>query len=492
MVDDAVSDRTPDVPRPPRATFLARLSGRPGRSVAVLVGLASLGAAAALWRGTTADDLLTAKVRTGTLTVKLTVAGILRPVQSITYRSPLGGREAEITSLVAEGTRVNEGDLLARLDTTELRRDLERAGQELRQAQVDLQVAEIETQEGRATIDSLSEGEGALSVDEANTRLQLAGKKVERLREEYAQLKPLQEKGFITREELRKTGDELEQAEEELALSRRKSEVFIERTHPRDRQRAELQLAQKEAQRENVRARLQEAQAHVRVLQEQIENCSIYARRQGLVVYEEYLGASPRRKVHLGDRVTSSQGLVTIPEVNRMLVEASAGEADVHRIREGQSATIHLEAFPDLRLTGKVTRVGTLARSSADRPFDEKRFDLIVELNPTDADVKPEMTARVDILLGDRPGVLLVPVNAVFEHQGLPVCHVVGPSGLETRPVQLGESNGVDVEVVGGLRDGERVTLTDVKSPATVPTATSPAGTVKSPLMKDTGLGSNK
>ncbi len=420
------------------------LSARPRTATAALIAAALAFGGATLWRRSAVDDALMVPVRKGTLSARLTVSGTLKPVQSITYRSPLGGREAEVISLVAEGTRVNEGDLLVRLDTSELRRELERAVQEQRQARVDLQVAEMDRVEGQAAIDSLAEGEGSLTIEEARTRLQLAEKKVDRLKEEFEKLKPLLDKGFITREELRRTADDLEQSEKDLVLLRRKSEVLIEQTHPRDRQRAAFQLAQKEAQRENVRAKLQEADAHVKLLQEQIENCSIYARRAGLVVYEEYLSANPRRKIRVGDRVTGSQGLVTIPEVSRMLVEASTSEADVHRVRPGQAATIRLEAFPDLRLTGKVTRVGTLARSSVDRPFDEKRFDLIVELDET---------------------------------KGVLVCHVLGASGLETRQVQLGESSDVDVEVIAGLREGERVAITDDLS-ARSPAGSSPASDI--------------
>ena len=89
-----------------------------------------------------------------------------------------------------------------------------------------------------------------------------------------------------------------------------------------------------------------------------------------------------------------------------MLLEASVSEAEVHRVRPGQTAAVRIEAFPDLRLTGKVTRVGTLARASADRPLDDKRFDLIVELDATTAELRPEMTARADILVGTRSDVL--------------------------------------------------------------------------------------
>jgi len=435
----------------PRASVLLGLAG----SALLLMGMAVFGRSAA-------DGSLSATVRRGTLLARLTVTGVLKPAQSITYRSSLGGREAEIVSLVPEGTLVGEGDILVRLDTTELQRELERAGQELRQAQVDAQVAEAERAEGAAAVDSLNEGEGALTIEEARSQLSLAERKVQRLREAYEANKPLMEKGFLTRDELDKSAFELEQAETELTLVRRKSQVLIERTHPRDRQRARVALSQKEAQTQNARARLAEAKARVKSLQQDIESCSLYARAPGLVVYEEHLGASPRRKIRIGDRVTGSQGLVTIPEVKRMLVEASVQETEVHRLRAGQPGTIRLDAFPELRLSGKVTRVGTLARASAERPFEEKRFDLIVEVDATPADLRPEMTARVEVLVGERKNALLVPVNAVFERQGITVCHVLRPFRVETRQVELGETDDLVAEVRAGLEEGDRVALTDV------------------------------
>jgi multidrug resistance efflux pump len=422
-----------------------------------------------------AQDPLVATVHRGTLVARLSATGLLKPAQSITYRSSLGGREAEIVFLVPEGTLVNEGDLLVRLDTTELARELERAVQEVRQAQLDTQVADAERAEGLAAIDSLTEGEGALNVEEARSNLGLAERKVNRLREAYEANRPLMERGFLTRDELDKSAFELEQAEAELALARRKAQVYIERTHPRDRQRARLSLSQKEAQAHNARARLAEVSAHMKALREDLENCSIYARASGLVVHEEHLGAAPRRKIHTGDRVTGSQGLVTIPEVTRMLVEASVQEADVHRLRVGQQAVIRLDAFPDLRLSGKVARIGTLARASAERPFEEKRFDFIVEVDPATADLRPEMTARADVLVSERKDVLLVPVNAVFERQGILVCHVLRAFGSDTRQVDLGETDDVFAEVRAGLRAGDRVMLTDVSAGQPASKLASPA-----------------
>lgn len=421
----------------------------------------------AFWGRSAADPALVAAIRRGTLTATLTTSGTLKPIQSITYRSPLAGRETEIVELAGEGTRVREGDLLVRFDTTDLERDIARAKQEVAQARMDLVVAEIERKEAEAAVKGVADGEGALAVEEAKTRLQLAEKKVDRLREEHDQLKPLLDNGFITREELKKTVDELEQAEEDLALAKKRADVVIGLNHPRDTQHAALQLAQRESQLENTRIRALEADARLQLLLAQLEHCRVVARRPGLVVYEEFLNANPRRKVRVGDRVSASQGVITIPEVNRMLLEASVSEAEVHRVHAGQAASIRVEAFPGEMVSGTVARVGTLARASADRPFDEKRFDLIIDVAPTDLELRPEMTARGDITVGTRANVLLAPVNAVFDDKGVTVVHVRRGGAVETRAVRVGEGNDTAAEILSGVAEGDELMLTAPAAPVT-------------------------
>lgn len=73
---------------------------------------------------------------------------------------------------------------------------------------MDQQVAEGEWDEAGAEVKAVTEGEGALTVEEARTTLLRTVKKAERLREEYASLRPLLDKGFITRDELARTSDQ--------------------------------------------------------------------------------------------------------------------------------------------------------------------------------------------------------------------------------------------------------------------------------------------
>ncbi len=438
------------------------------------LGLAALAAAVLVvtawwWRGQSADLALMATVMRGELTATLTSSGTLKPIQSITYRSPIPGRDIEIRELATEGSKVEQGDLLVRLDSTDLEVELARIRQELRQAQMDLQVAEGEWDEAGAEVKAVTEGEGALTVEEARTTLLRAQKKAERLREEYANLRPLLDKGFITRDELARTGDELEQAEDELTLARKRTDIVVQLSHPREQKRAALQLAQKASQLGHARARVQETKLRLNTLSRLIDGCAIHARGPGMVVYEEFLNANPRRKLRVGDRVFATQGIVTIPEVNRMLVEASIGEAEVHRVSAGQPARVRVEAFPNLTLTGTVTRVGALASASAARPFDDKRFDLIIALDPTDAELRPEMTIRADVIVGSRKDVLLVPVTAIFNKDGRHVVYVNTLTGSEARPVEIGESDDQVAEVISGVKEGDRVSLTEPGSPAQAP-----------------------
>lgn len=446
--------------------FVARAAVIGGTAVAALAGTTSCGKAT--------DPLLSAMVQRSDLTALVTTSGIVRPMRSLTYRSPIPGRDTGIRELAPEGARVKEGDLIVRLDTTDLQRERDRIHQDLEQARIDVQVADGEWEEAGAALKAVAEGEGALSVEEANATLQAAERRVDRLRQEFAQMKPLLDKGFITREELAKTGDQLEEAEAELALARKRTGILVQMTHPRERQRAAVLLAQKASQLARARARVSETEARLRAIDELIEACSIHASGAGLVVYEEFLGANPRRKVRVGDRVYSTQGILTIPEVDRMIVETSVSEAEVRRVQTGQSATVRAEAFPDLELTGTVSRVGTLASTSINRPFDEKRFDLIIALDQAPAELRPEMSARADIVVGSKQGVLAVPITALFEDQGRSVVYVLGDSGLETRSVEPGAASAQLVEIVSGLNEGERVSLSrpdSARSTAAAPQA---------------------
>jgi HlyD family secretion protein len=433
--------------------------------------LAVLAAAAlAAWWWWPVDDLRRvdeATVAAGPLSVRVIESGTLRPSRAVTYRSPLEGREVEVTFLAPEGVQVQPGDLIVRLEPTPLRRELERTEQALSQARLELRIIEDQLAELKAA--AVDDGEDSIDVEEAAVALQLAERQLERARREVTELTPLLAGGYITRDELDRAVLDVEQREATARLAARRLDTLRNQVQPQSRQKALLHAAQQTARQRFATDRVRDLEGQVAALREAIDGCTIYADAGGLVVYEENLSANPRRRVRVGDRVTPSQGLITIPEIERMVVETSVREADVHQVSLGMPAGIRLEAFPDQMLDGAVEFVGTLARGSIDRPYDDKRYDVRIAVSPSSLPLRPDMTARVEIRVADRASVTLLPLTAVFERDGDRLAYVVGPDGVESRKLELGLFDGTYFEVLAGVGPGDRVRLLDAAARDTEP-----------------------
>src|SRR5262249_54709753 len=154
--------------------------------------------------------------------------------------------------------------------------------------------------------------------------------------------------------------------------------------------------AQKEAQLENVRARAMEADTRLGAIETAIRGCRVEARSAGLVVYEDFLSANPPRKIRIGDRVSISQPIVTLPDVAQLQLEASVGEADVRALRLGQRAAVQVDAFPGRAFGGAVSHVSLLGR--IDGPLGATRFQVVIGVDAGGADLRPGMTARADVI----------------------------------------------------------------------------------------------
>lgn len=404
--------------------------------------------------GAPVDAAFVATARRSTLAVTLVESGVLRAADSVTYRSPLEGREVEVTYLAPEGSQVGAGDLLAQLDTAALRVELERAVQSVRQIEMELQAAGVEREESALALKAVTEGAGALAVDEGRTELQLAQARALRLREDHDRMQPLLAKGFITREEFDRSALEVQEAEARAHLAERAFKILVERTHPNEAEAARLRVARREAQVDHLRPKLEAARSYEASLTAAIERSAIRALSPGLVVYEDNLSLVPRRKIRIGDRVTPSQGLITLPDLRKMVVDASVRESDVHLIREGQPVRVHVDALPGRTLAGTVIRLGALARNS-----DEPRFDIVIALGSTADALRPSMRVRADIVVAERRDVVTVPVTAVFVRDGVTVCYVLRGSTVERRMVEVGGSSGTEVEIRAGMLPGEKVSL---------------------------------
>jgi len=154
----------------------------------------------------------------------------------------------------------------------------------------------------------------------------------------------------------------------------------------------------------------------------------------------------------VGELADPSKSLYTVADLSSVWVLVDIHEKDLAKVRRGQAATVIVGAFPDQKFRGRVTYLADLV-DEATRTVKAR-----VEVANPGRKLKPEMFATVELALAaDAPPVLAVPEDAVQELDGRKLIFVAeSETEFAARPVELGRASGGMVEVVSGLKEGER------------------------------------
>ncbi|NMD18700.1 MAG: efflux RND transporter periplasmic adaptor subunit, partial [Verrucomicrobia bacterium] len=173
------------------------------------------------------------------------------------------------------------------------------------------------------------------------------------------------------------------------------------------------------------------------------------------------------RPVSIGQAVSGSGGfnsgteVLSIADLNSMVINAHVNQADVPRLGVSQTVEVSVEAVPGLLVTGVVERIAPQATIRN----NIKGFAARILLKNVDRRVRPGMTANVKIPVASVENVLAVPLAAVFTElnpetgQMERFAYVQNPTGYERRPVRIGVSDFFYAEVQDGLAPGETVSL---------------------------------
>jgi RND family efflux transporter MFP subunit len=156
------------------------------------------------------------------------------------------------------------------------------------------------------------------------------------------------------------------------------------------------------------------------------------------------------KKVDAGDMVAPGQTLVTLFDPKRMQLVASVRESLAHQLKEGQDIGVQVERL-NKQCSGTVSEIVPEAQS-ASRTFQVK------VTGPCPPGIYSGMFGRILVPLGQEE-VLLIPARAVRNVGQLQLVDVVADSRVARRSIRTGRSLGDDVEVLSGLREGERVVV---------------------------------
>lgn len=153
-----------------------------------------------------------------------------------------------------------------------------------------------------------------------------------------------------------------------------------------------------------------------------------------------------------GEVITPERELFVVADLTRVWVQGDVYQKDIAKIQVGQNATVTIDAYPGETFTGKVTYVSNVLDA------DTRTAKVRCEFPNRDGRLKIQMFANVALPVSLPRETLVIPSGAVQDIDSVPTVFVrVDEKKFETRPVRVGATIGNVVEVVEGLKPGERV-----------------------------------
>lgn len=180
------------------------------------------------------------------------------------------------------------------------------------------------------------------------------------------------------------------------------------------------------------------------------------------------------RPVSSGQSVSGSAGfnsgteVLTIADLNQLIINAHINQADITRLRVNQEVDVAVEAIQGLKVTGVVERIAPQATIKN----NIKGFAARILLRNVDPRIRPSMTANIKIPVSSADNVLAVPLASVFTEQNPDTqqmerfVYVKTETGHERRLVQIGVSDYFFAEIQKGLSVGDVVSLEEPKEEA--------------------------
>lgn len=341
-----------------------------------------------------------------------TFEGQVVPSLEVNIIPKLGGKVAQV--LVEVGDRVRAGQVLVRLDATDIEKQVEqaRAGVATAQAQLAQVKAGTRPEQIEAARQQVKQAEAAFSLAQAN---------LERTQFLFSQ-------GAVPQSQLDQVQMQFSQAEASLEAARQ--QLAMAEAGP-----TAEQVAVGEAQVNQARAALATAE-------QQLANTVITAPVSGIVTAV---------MVDPGEMAGPSMPVAVIAQLDTVQVNLTVPESDINYLQTGSEVEVSVAALGDESFTGRVSTVSPVADART------RSYQVKVELPNPEGMLKGGMSANVTVALEKAEGVIVVPKRALLPRNGKQVLFVADGDTAHLREVKLGLAGADSVAVLEGVAAGEKV-----------------------------------
>jgi membrane fusion protein, copper/silver efflux system len=204
-------------------------------------------------------------------------------------------------------------------------------------------------------------------------------------------------------------------------------------------------------------------------------------------LYSPISGVVTESFVREGQYVNVGEPLFTIADLSRVWVELELFESDLPLVKVGQNVTISSRSYPELSVSGKVNLIYPFLDSKT------RTAKLRVEIPNPGLTLKPEMyvLGSINVSLADS---IVIPVASVMDTGKRQIVWVeAGPGVFQPRDVKTGIRSGAEIQILSGLKAGEKVAVTggylidseaQLSRTATEPVSPAPAVKPEKPSVK--------
>ncbi|MCU1265617.1 MAG: Efflux transporter, family, subunit precursor [Acidobacteria bacterium] len=368
-----------------------------------------------------AAQYLTAKVERGNLRNTVTATGTLQAVTTVQVGSQASGTISALT--VDFNSVVKTGQVIAQLDPSVSKAQVDQARANLDQARASLQQAKAGVAQSRAGVtDAQAKAVAAGStaqndqagVSGAQANLAVLKAQLDDAASYLHQQESLVQAGVIARRDLEVAQTAYKAAEakykqaqtqvSQAMLSAQSSASSGVAQSQAQIQQTQAQVQQSQAQVQQAAAQVQQAEAALRLSEVNLAHTTITSPIDGIVV---------SRNVDVGQTVAASLSAPTLftiaKDLTQMQVIANIDQADIGLVEQAKSVKFSVDAFPGKDFDGKIEQM----RLNPQNVQNVVTYNVVIDVSNPEQKLKPGMTANLTITIDERNNVLKVPNSAL-------------------------------------------------------------------------------
>lgn len=466
-----MSDLPPSSPpRPPRRKRSGAL-----RAAAIAAAVAGAGAVAVVGVpglkrpltglfASTRAEVITVGIKPGKLSVVVKEKGSIESANNKDVHCEVEGGTT-IISIKPEGTKVKEGEIVCELDSASLRDQLNTQKISTNQAEASYKQSLLTREVAEVAVVEYTEGLYKQEMSTIAGETALAKSDLERAEDRLSWSTNMFKKGYVSRSSNIADELSLNKAKFELEKAQTSKDVLTKFTKEKTIKelKSEVEKARAdELSKESVWSLEKTKEAK---LERQIKACTLRAPADGIVVYANdpnRFGGQNQLQIEDGASVRERQKIFSLPDITKMRVNTKVHESMVDRIKPGLRTLIRVDAAANQVLHGRVTSVAPMADPNSMFSSDIKVYttQIAIESDATALNLRPGMTAQVEILVTELDDVLAVPVMAVLEFKGKDFVFVRKGENFQRVEVTPGISNDQHVEIKKGVIANDQIALT--------------------------------